>query len=341
MSSLLRSGLVLLLLATLAVPALAQDEEVPVGVWQKEFTIGVNMLQSTYSNNWNGGEKGAINWTGSFDGRVEKQYEGATNWRNTLKLTYGQTHNQERGADGDLYWKRPDKTDDIIHFESFLRWRQGSGWDPYVALDFRSMFDDRSDPANRSLTLNPMTLAPSAGISRKFVDQEKRSLLGRLGLAYPLNTRKFFTEPAPSTSVQRESSQELAAEAVVEYKVGALDERVDWESTLRLMLPFIYSGKTVFENDLSPAEAALWGLPEDIASYTTTLDVDWENTFTANITKVISVRLAIRWVYDKYDNTVTPVVENGSLLNGDVVAQAVRKAGQFRQTLALGLGYTF
>ena len=336
------TGALMLLVA--ALPALAQEEGgdgPPIGVWQNEFAIGLNILQSSYSQNWNGGDKGSVVWNGSFDGRMEKQFSAHSNWRNTLKLTYGQTHSQERDGDGSLYWKKPDKTGDIIDFESFYRWTQESGWDPFAALTFKSMFDDRNDPANRSLMFNPMSLSPSVGISRRFVDTEDRSLLARLGVAWILNSRRFFTEPAPSLTTIRETSDELAAEAVVEYKVGALDKRVDWESRLTLILPFVYSGKSVFEDDLSADDLVGLGLPEDVASYTTTLDVDWENTFTANITKVISVKLYVRWVYDKYDNTVTPVVENGDLVNAANVQQAIRKAGQFKQTLALGLGYKF
>ncbi|MCP4571103.1 MAG: DUF3078 domain-containing protein [bacterium] len=326
----------ILVLAAVALPALAQDDETPFGVWQKDFELGLNLIQSTYSENWNGGDKGSIVWTGNFDGRMEKQTE-SLNWRNILKLTYGQTHNQERDGGG-LYWKKPDKTDDVVDFESLLRLTKHSGWDPYVAFNFTSMFDDQSDPSKRGLMLNPMTFKPSAGISRRIVDTEDRQLLGRLGVAFLSNSRKFFTEAAPSTATQRESSNELAAEAVLEYKVGALDKRVDWESRLSLVMPFMYSGKSTFEDDIVPADV---GLPDDIADYTTTLDVDWENTFTARITGLISVKLFVRWMYDKYDNTVRPVVEEGNLVNASEVAQAIRKAGQFKQTMALGFSRKF
>lgn len=326
-------------LLAVALPAAAQDAPPPpMGEWQNEFELGVNLLQSSYSKNWNGGDKGSVAWTGNFSGRMENQFNEGKNWRNTLKLAYGQTHQQAREDDGSLTWQKPDKTDDIIDFESLLRWTRASGWDPFLALAFTSKFDDISDPAGRSIMFNPMILSPSAGISRKFIAQEHRSLLGRLGVAYLASSRSFFTDPAPSTATQRESANELAAEAVLEYKVGALDKRVDWESRLTLLLPFVYSGKSVFEDDFSPTD---YGLPDDVASYTTTLDVDWENTFTANITKVISVKLFIRWVYDKYDNTVTPVVEEGVLVNASQVSEAIRKAGQFKQTLALGMSYKF
>lgn len=337
MQSVTRGLVAALILVAAAVPAAAQDEK-PLGVWQRDFELGLNILQSSYSNNWNGGDKGSIVWSGVFDAKMEKQYSESANWRNTLKLTYGQTHNQERGADGDLFWKKPDKTDDIIDFESLFRWTQSSGWDPFLAVNFTSMFDDRSDPENRSLFLNPMTVKPSAGVSRTLVENEDRRLALRVGVAYLLNSRAFFSDPAPSTATRRESSTEMAAEAVAEYAAKTLDGKVDWESKLTVTKPFVYSGKSVLEDDVDPVAE---GLPEDIADYTTTVDVDWENTFSANITSVISVKLFVRWVYDKYDNTVKPVVEDGDLVNGGTVAQSIRKSGQFKQTLALGFGYTF
>ncbi len=328
----------LIALLTVAAPLAAAEEAAPVGVWQSEYELGINLLQSSYSRNWNGGDKGSIVWNGAFSGRMEKQLSEGANWRNTLKLTYGQTHQQARAGDGSLFWQKPDKTDDIIDFESLFRFTQKSGWDPYVALNFKSMFEDRTDPANRIININPMTITPSAGLSRRFVDTEDRKLLARVGAAYILSSRKFFTDPAPATETRRESSDALAAEAVVEYLSPVLDGRVNWESKLTLQLPVIYSGKSVLEDDIDPVA---WGLPEDVAGYTTALDVDWQNTFSAAITKVISVKLFVRWVYDKYDNSVAPVYENGSLVNAGAVNQAIRKAGQFKQTLALGFGYKF
>jgi hypothetical protein len=323
--------------ALFATVALAQDEEIPLGVWQKQVDVRLNILQSSFSDNWNGGGTGSVVWTGNIDGRWENQFNERHNWRNTLKLAYGQTHNQERRDDGNLYWQRPDKTEDLIDFESMFRWTPDSGWDPYVAVGLKSMFTDKNDPFGRTINFNPLSLRAAAGISKKFIDTDKRTLLTRLGAVAIQNRRAFFLD-VEGDETQSESSTEFGAELRVEYKVGALDERVDWESTLIVTQPFYYSGKSAFEDGFN----SVLPVPDDIASYTTVVDVDWDNTFTANITKVISVKLMIRWVYDKYDNTVTPVVdENGDLLNEIDVFQAVRKAGQFRQSLALGFGYTF
>ena len=330
-------GWVLLCFVLTAGAVLAQDE-VPLGVWQKEIKVGVNVLQSSYSNNWNGGEKGSVVWTGNLDARFEKQFNEHNNWRNKLKLAYGQTLNQERNDQGVLVWQKPDKNDDIIDFESMYRRTSEGGWDPFVAVNYLSLFNDVSDIEGRSLAFNPMTFKESLGISRKFINTDERQLFSRLGVALIQNSRKFFPDAAPATNTESSSSNELAAEWVTEYNVGALDGRVDWESKLIFSAPFIYSGKSVFEDGFNSTVV----LPADVADYTTTVDIDWENTFTANITKVISVSLYVRWVYDKYDNTVTPVVDgNGDLVNDADVAQAIRTGGQFKQTMALGLGYTF
>ncbi len=330
-------ALAMVLIAGVVAPVLAADDT-EIGVWKKEIKLGLNILQSSYSNNWNGGDKGSVVWSGNFDARLENQFSEGTSWRNILKVAYGQSHKQDRDENGALYWEKPDKTDDIIDFESLFRMTPKSGWDPYVSFTFTSMFEDNNDEYDRILSFNPLTFKEALGISRPWIKEDDRKLMTRLGVAFIQNSRQFFLNPFPDEATQRETSTEVAAELITEYKVGALDGRVDWESKLTMSLPFSYSGKSIFEDG---GFTTIDPLPDDVADYTTALDVDWENTFTANITKVISVKLFLRWVYDKYDNSVKPVVENGDLINEADVQNAIRKAGQFKQTLALGFGYTF
>ncbi|MFH2051296.1 MAG: DUF3078 domain-containing protein [bacterium] len=320
-----------------AVPALAADGP-EIGVWQKQVELGVNLLQSNYSRNWNGGDKGSVVWAATVDATAEKQFSASANWRNTLNLAYGQTHNQEREADGSLFWKRPDKTTDNVAFESLFRWTTSSGWDPFAAFNFNSLFEDLNADPQRPLTFNPLKFKESVGMSRKLVEKEGQVLMTRLGIAFIQNSRKYYLAAPLQDETETTTSTEAAAEMITEYQVGALDGKVDWTSKLTLSLPFSYSGKSVFEDEMAPGGT----LPEDVADYTTALDVDFENTFTANITKVISVKLFVRWVYDKYDNSVKPVVdEAGTLANEADVLGAIRKSGQFKQTLALGFGYKF
>lgn len=319
-----------------AAPAAAEEDN--IGIWQKDVELGLNLLQSSYSENWNGGDKGAVVWAGTLDARLEKQFNEKTNWRNVLKLAYGQTHQQERNGEGNLYWPKPDKTEDLIDFESMFRWTPENGWDPFVAFNFESMFQDLTDPYGRALSVNPMRFKESFGMSRTLIDTEERKLSSRFGFAAIQNSRKYFLNPT-GDDTESESSTEMAAELVTEYRAKVLEEKVTWDSKLTMTLPFDYSKKSVFEDDV---DLVAEGLPEDLADYGTSLDVDWENTFTTQITSLISVKLFVRWVYDKYDTTVAPVVDgNGALVNAVDVHGAIRKAGQFKQTLALGFTYKF
>ncbi len=297
-------GLLTLMLVVFASVAVAEEDGDKIGIWQKEIEFGVDMLQSSYSQNWNGGGKGSVVWAGKINALLEKQFSAKTNWRNTLKLAYGQTHNQEHNSNGDLYWKRPSKTDDNIDFESMFRMTPDSGWDPFVAVNFTSMFEDATDAGGRTLNFNPMEFKESAGISRTFVKEEKKLFMTRVGIAFSQSSRDFFLSTTDDAT-ESSSSSAISAEMVTEYQSkGMLDDRLDWESKLTLSLPVSYTGKSVFEDEFNPVD---FGLPEDIADYTTALDVDFENTFTTNITKVISVKFFVRWVYDKYDNSVKPV----------------------------------
>jgi hypothetical protein len=66
-------------------------------------------------------------------------------------------------------------------------------------------------------------------------------------------------------------------------------------------------------------------LATDIADYPKTLDVDWENIFTTQISEVPLVNLYVRWLR-QYDNTVPLPRRGRNLSNADDVG-AVRKAG--------------
>jgi len=98
-----------------------------------------------------------------------------------------------------------------------------------------------------------------------------------------------------------ESSNDGGIEFVADY-VEKLNESLNYTSKLTLFQALFYSESNSDPNDE-------W---KDI-------DVSWENILTANITKIVQVSLAWELVYDKQ--------------------QAYR--GQFKETLALGVGWVF
>ena len=213
--------------------------------------------------------------------------------------------------------------------------------DPYVSGRVESQFYDVSDPMGRGLKLNPVKLKEAAGFAEHIINEEERSLLTRVGAALRQTSRRLFTSPAPATDTETATTNDGGVEWVTDYKTKVLDDRVTWTSKLIVFQPFFYSEKSKLE-DLTEAQLAAAGLDNDIADFTTTVDVDWENIFTTQITEIISVNLYIRWIYDKYDSSVPPKIDaNGDLTNAADVKAAVRKAGQFKQTLAIGLTYRF
>lgn len=311
------------------------------GRWYPSMEGGVTLTQSAYSDNWNGGDKGSIVWVANLNATAENQLSAKVNSMNTLKLAYGQTHQQKADVDGDRSWDRPDKSTDLIAEESVLRFTLQGLVDPYAAFNFESQFQDASDPLGRTLSLNPMKFKESVGVARQFINLEDRSLLSRLGFTMRQSVRKFFVEDAPSKTTASESGNDGGLEWVTEYKTKLAEKRVTWSSRLGVYQPFFYSGKDELE-DIAPDSLLAAGLDPDVADFSTTVDVDFENIFTTQITKIISVNLYTRWVYDKYDNSVSPRIgEDGNLSDPALVRSAVRKSGQFKQTLGIGLTYRF
>ena len=313
------------------------DEKVAAGKWGSELRLGANLLQSYYTDNWNGGETGSIVWNGTIDGVAQKQVAENWNWFNTLNLAYGQNHQQEREGDH-LRWRKPDKTDDQVRAESILRYTK-SKWDPYLGLRFESLFFDQNDPRG-DFTLNPLEFFETVGVARMILDSEDKKFVFRVGATAHQMIRDMYLDEAFSVDPVNETASDIGVEMVFNYADKKLLERVEYKTQVRFYQPFYYSAKQDVE-DLGAAYLESAGLPTDLADYTTVLDIDWENTFKANITSVINVQLYLRWVYDKYDNSATPVVVDGEMHNVGTVNGSIRKAGQFKQTMSLGLAYTF
>jgi len=328
------------LLAPVAVAAAENvDEEVATGHWGTEVTLGVNLLQSYYTRNWHGGDKGSVVWNATLDAAAQKNLGESWHWLNTANLAFGQNHQQERDPDGSLYWKKPDKTTDQIKAESLLRYLP-SALNPYASVRFESQFLDQTDPYGRDLSLNPLEFFESVGVSRMLIDTEARKFLVRLGFTIHQSARDMYLNAPPDDALESVTAGDGGAELTFNYKSKLLTGRVEYDGQLRFYKPFYYTGKSDID-DLGSDAIVAHGLDADLPDYFLTTDIDFENTFKANITKVINVQFYLRWLYDKYDSTVKPVVTDGVIENSAAVAAAVRKSGQLKQTMSIGLAYTF
>lgn len=328
-----------------ATAASAQDEEkkeLVVGKWYPNLETGITLTQSSYSNNWAGGDKGSIVWTWILNGSLENQLSPKVNTYNTLKLAFGQTHQQKIKEDRTREWDRPEKSTDLIDFESIWRFTLGLWVDPFLSGRFESQFQDASDSYGRTLSFNPLKFKETAGVAHEFYNEEDRSLLTRFGFSFRQSSRKLFTSLPPGDEIVRDAAADGGVEWTTDYKNKVLDDRVTWTSRLSFYQPVFYSGKDELEA-LGADSLAAYGLDDDVESYATTMDIEFENIFSTQITKIISVNLYTKLVYDKYDNTIAPEPNDAGdgLTNPSDVKSAIRKAGQFKQTLSIGVTYRF
>ncbi|MFH1690819.1 MAG: DUF3078 domain-containing protein [Candidatus Eisenbacteria bacterium] len=271
--------------ATLAIfvfvlPAPAEEAPIPEG-WQVASDINLTLTQNAYSNNWDGGETGALSWALNSNTLAESQLTDVLNSKNTLKLSFGQTHNQDKET---KKWAEPSTTTDLIDFESVLRFSYGWFVDPFVSGRVESRFLDTRDPAKKR-TLNPMTLTESCGVARVLIDEEDRDWTARLGGAI---RQHIDRDALPEGGTVREniSTNDGGLEFVSEFRTPLADGAISLSSDLTIYKALYYS-----ESD------ALEGLPgvDDWKSP----DVNWQNTFSAGITDYIVVNLYLQLLYDK------------------------------------------
>lgn len=107
-----------LVVAAIALPAMAEEEEkalTPEDGWQLASDINLTLTQNAYSDNWEGGETGALSWALNSNSLAERQMTNVVNSKSTLKLAFGQTHSQDRSS---KRWLKPSKTTDLIDLES-------------------------------------------------------------------------------------------------------------------------------------------------------------------------------------------------------------------------------
>jgi hypothetical protein len=240
--------------------------------WNLAVDANLTLAQNAYSTNWGGGATGLLAWAFNSNSLAEKQLSPKVNTKNTLKLAFGQTATQDTsGAWGPLA-----KATDLIDFESVLRFTLGAFVDPFASAQVQSQFWDKGDTLPDEF-LNPLNVNEALGVARVLVKHEKTELVSRLGAG--LKQRFDFR-------ASKEFSNYGGAMFVTDFTTPLAQEKITYTSKLTLFQALFFS-----------EAAALAGQPN--ADYWKALDVGWENTFTANITKVLMVNLYTQVLYDK------------------------------------------
>lgn len=334
------------LTAVVAAPARAADPKpIEPGPWQFKSTALLTLSQSSYSTNWSGGDRGSIVWVLGALTTAERQFSTRFNLSNTLGLSYGQTSRQQPdpSSPGELAWDAPEKTTDQILAETIGRWTLGGFVDPYAALRVETQFSDQTFP-NGNLALNPVKLKESAGIARQWLKTDTRELLSRLGFGFRQTFARSFTEAPPSQTTASFTTNDGGVEFQSKATWPVLGGKVLYKGDLLVFQPVFYSKSDALEQfdalvragDASrPAEPAA----EAVGDFWQATDVNFQNAFSAEITKAISVNLFVQWIYDKFDAAanVDPKLPLATLV--PEIRKNVREAGQFKQTLAIGISY--
>lgn len=294
-------GVILLVVFCATVGSLCAADSDSADGWKRSLIVDATVTQTSYSDSWVGGEAGSVNWVSNLNSSAEKQLREWLDFRSSLKLSFGQTITQDAETKN---WSKPQKSTDLIDWENVGRLTLHRLVDPYAAFRLESQFMDASMPENK-LYLSPVRLTESAGIARKFHERDKDFITSRLGLAlrqtfksvafYNLDSTKILTVDTTLT----DGGFEWVTDIVL-----TLSERLHYTGKLTAYKAVFFSEKdqvagTPYEDD--------WKA----------IDINWENIFSASISKIITVNLYTQFLYDKQ----------------------VSKKGRFKETL--GIGFLF
>ncbi len=340
-------ALVLAALAAPTPPAAAQDAVTitlpdPPG-WKVGTTLGLNLSQSSFSTNWAGGDKGSVAWVFNSNSTAERQFGSRVNLANELKLAYGQTsRQQQRPNSADRFWESPAKTTDQIVFESTARFTFGGWVDPYSSLRLDSQFRDESYAPFAVLGFNPVKLKESAGIAKVLEKRDDREIKTRLG--FGLRQTLARSVDILTLAQSRFSTNDGGLEWQTQVTRPVLDQKVLYKAELLVFQPLFYSQSDeleAFDARVRAGDPTLAAIPgaEPVSEFWRATDVSFQNSFTAEITKHISVGLFAQFVYDKFDAAANVDLKKSLNALRPEVLKNVRKAGQFKETLALGFTY--
>lgn len=304
------------------------------GPWKYSALFSLNFTQSSFTQNWSGGDHGSFSWVVNTDFGAERQFNTEFNLKNRLQLAYGQSAEQKE-VGGTLEWDVPDKTSDLIAFESVGRFTLDRHLDPYASLRIDSQFNDTDSPYG-TIMFNPVKVKESAGVARVFTKTEDSELISRIGFGLRQTFGQSFV---PSTLEKvRFTSNDGGGEWQTNATLPLLEKKVIFKGELLVFLPVFYSSAEDLKTFDAQATAAD-PTHEAVADFWKTADVNFQGTFTTAITKFLSVNLFAQLVYDKFDTAAN--VDPTMTLPDQIaeIGKNVRKAGQFKETLALALNY--
>ena len=241
--------------------------------WNLASDISLTMNQNAYSDNWTGEEKGSISWVFNANFLAEKQLTAKVHNKNTLKLAFGQTHSQME-IDGEKYWAKPDKSTDLIDFESMFRFTLGAFVDPFASFRDETQFLDESDMETK--IFNPNVFTETFGVAKVFFKDDDQEFSTRLGGAF----KQYFDNNLD------ESTNDGGVELVGEFRKPFAENVIKYSTILNLYKPIVYSESESLEDQ------------EDEDDWKQ-VRMDWQHDVDISLTKLINLKLYVQLLYNK------------------------------------------
>ncbi len=273
-----------ILLLGLSGIVLGQDKKAPAYGWKNQLTGDLNFTQNAFDN-WSAGGEDSWSWALNINGKFEND-QATYNWSTTGKFQFGRAQIGNGAAQ---------KAADEINLETVYTYKIAKLLNPYASVKFLSQiangFNYGTHPATQiSAAFDPLYLTESIGLGYT----PNKHIKTRLGAAVKqtISNSKYGFADDPATPGKIESSKnEVGAESVTELNFPVSEK-------------IIYNGKLELFSDLSAIN---------------TVDVNWDNTFSAQVSDLIKVSFNFKLFYDR-----------------DI---SVKR--QLKQTLAVGLSYSF
>ncbi len=301
----MKTPLSLILFAMLIAPAFAQDTVKVQPKWKLTMENALGLAQASYSDNWSGGEAGSIIWVSSHRSTAESWLSKSWLWNNELRMEFGQTHSQTK----EKLWQKPVKSADKLRFDSILKLKRGWAVDPYLAFTFESQFLDASGVEKRYI--NPIDMTETIGLARDIFNvPDVRVLTTRVGFGIRQRIWEFdILNPDSSIGTKSETTNDGGFEWVTDFTLGSAKSKYAFVSKLTLFEAIFNSKKDELVDD--PAT------DDDERDYWKSPDLNWDNSFRANISSILQTSLGWQLLYDK----------------------EIALGGRLKQTLTLGLTY--
>lgn len=257
--------------------------------------ISLTMNQNSYSKNWDGEEVGLLSWMLLSETDVKVKVSHRAESRNSLRLKYGMTASQDTET-GD--WSTPVKSSDRIDLESILRFKSGAFVDPYVSGRILTQFYERV--SSEKQVFDPVTFTESIGAVKILADTKKLDLSTRTGFVMRQSfNRKMLVDPVQNLITTRRVD-DGGIQLVSEIHVKSASPGISYKSRLTLFQALYFS-----ESHSLPGS--------NDNNYWKTIDVDWENSVTANITRHLMVRIDLQLLYDRQVSEAGRLVQMFSL----------------------------